>query len=341
MHVKALRKFLWVANTLLVMGIVAYALFFFILGGAQRKGWRSGEVILTKRNLPEAAPDVKMDKVMPRDTFRICAELVIDGDLPPEIVDTGGPENVPVVPPLAQNYDLHWLMQPTEDVLGAVASLFHKSTEKYVHVQVGEYVEFKRTGKHSAGDWKLVAVSARTPWTAEFVSGGPDGEETRVTLDQVRDKWGKFGEGPPDGIKEIPEGGEGPGVSKVKKQPRERPTRELVETSEGVYDVPPEEEEWWGEYGEDEFEKKVALEVVKVDGKPQGLMFKSVEKDSMMERRGVRSGDILISINDKPVSSRQGVVNYVKGEGKGLSRYTVVIERNGKEITRTYNVKKK
>ncbi len=37
-------------------------------------------------------------------------------------------------------------------------------------------------------------------------------------------------------------------------------------------------------------------------------LFKSVEKDSMIQRRGVKSGDILKSINGKPVRTRQEII---------------------------------
>ena len=251
MQVKSLRKLLWVANTLLVLGIVAYALFFFILSGVRRDGWRSAEQFLTKRNLPEAAPDVKTDKVLPYDTYLVCAQLVVDGDLPPEVVPTDDKEDAVKIPPLAQDYELHWVLCHGSDVTSSFAHLFHKTSKKYVHIMVGEYVEFVRTGKHVPGDWKLVSVSATTPWIAEFVADSEEGEDQRVKLDQVRDPHSNLGSGPPEGIKEIGDG-TGEQVSLVKKQPRERPTRELVPVGPNEFDVPPEESEWWGEYGEAE-----------------------------------------------------------------------------------------
>jgi hypothetical protein len=188
------------------------------------------------------------------------------------------------------------------------------------------------------GDWKLVAVSAiPSPWRAEFVQ---DGSDEKVTVEQVRKDPGEFGKGPIASVKEVEENN-GPGIGTLKKQPRDRPTRELVEIRENEFNVPAEEEQWWGEYGEEELTEKVALETAKVGGKSIGLMFKSVEKGSMIQRRGVKSGDILKSINGKPVRTRQEVVNYLNKEGKGLKQYTVVMERDGKEIKKVYNVKPK
>jgi len=339
MSVKGLRKLLWVANTLLVLGIVAYALFFFILGGVRKEGTRMPEKLLTKRNLPEAAPDVTTDKVLPFDTYQVVYQIVIDGEPPVEEGPVDPLEKDAPVPPLAQDYDLLWVAVSIDDPLGSYAHLEYKKDKKTaITVQVGEFVEFVRTGSHVNGDWKLVLVSAiPSPWRAEFVQ---DGTGEQVTLEQVREDPGELENGPLVDPKEIGDAA-GPGVSLPKKQPRERPTRELVEIRENEFNVPPEEQEWWGAYGEDELTSKVALEPAKVDGKSIGLMFKSVEKKSMMERRGVKSGDILKSINGKPVRTRQGIVNYLNKEGKGLKRYEVIIERNGKDIKKVYHVKPK
>jgi len=337
MSVKGLRKILWVANTLLVLGIVAYALFFFILGGVRKQGVRTPEKLLTKRNLPEAAPDVKTDKVLPFDTYSVIYQIVIDGE-PPVVekpIDPGAA--APEVPPIAEDYNLLWVAVSTSP-LGSYAHLEHKASKKIYAVQVGEFVEYVRTGTRVDGDWKLVAVSAiPSPWRADFIQ---DGSEEKVTIEQVREEPGELGTGPIAKVKDIV-ANSGHGVGLVEKQPRDRPTRELVEIRKNEFNVPPEEEAWWGEYGEEEITDKVAFEVHKVKGKASGLMFKTIDKGSMMQRRGVKSGDILKSINGKPVKSRQGIINYLNKEGKGLKRYTVVIERNGKEIKKVYNVKPK
>ena len=60
----------------------------------------------------------------------------------------------------------------------------------------------------------------------------------------------------------------------------------------------------------------------------------------LCQRRGLLPGDKVKSINGTPVNSRQDAVSYVKGPGKGLTRYLVVIERKGRMITMTYDVRK-
>lgn len=65
-----------------------------------------------------------------------------------------------------------------------------------------------------------------------------------------------------------------------------------------------------------------------------------IEPDSLAYKRGFRQGDILISINGYPVHTKTGAINYVK-EHPDLSKYIVEIERNGKPITKVFNVPKK
>ena len=53
------------------------------------------------------------------------------------------------------------------------------------------------------------------------------------------------------------------------------------------------------------------------------------------KRYGVKTGDVLISINGTPVVSRSGAVRYFN-QNPDLGRYTVVIERLGRQISKTY-----
>jgi hypothetical protein len=339
MQIKFLRKLLWVTNTLLVLGIVAYALFFFILGGARKRGAQPAEKILGGR-LPSAAPDVEQKKLKPWTLFGPVHELVIDGEPPVEV--TQDPEAGPVetVPPLARDYKLRWIAVNLRDPSGSWAHLEYTSGDKkLVTVQVGEFVEYTRTLQRKDGDWQLVSVELTETGEEKAVFRREDSDES-VTLLAERAEPGQLGKGAPGEPKALVVN-EGPGVGLYQKQPRERPTREAIEIRDNEFEVPPEEQSWWSDYGEEELTDKVALETAKVGGKAVGLMFKSVEKKSMVARRGVKSGDILKSINGKPVRSRQEVINYVNGEGKGLKTYTILIERNGKDITKTYHVKKK
>jgi hypothetical protein len=52
---------------------------------------------------------------------------------------------------------------------------------------------------------------------------------------------------------------------------------------------------------------------------------------------GVQTGDVLVSINGEPVTSKAQAIEYVKAHDD-LSKYVVVIRRKGREITKTYLV---
>jgi S1-C subfamily serine protease len=81
--------------------------------------------------------------------------------------------------------------------------------------------------------------------------------------------------------------------------------------------------------------KSVKTQVAKdkKTGKTLGLKITSMGPNSPAEKFDVRPGDILVSIDGKPVESRSDAVNIIQGMSKDVSRVTVVIDRNGRKIT--------
>jgi hypothetical protein len=71
-------------------------------------------------------------------------------------------------------------------------------------------------------------------------------------------------------------------------------------------------------------------------GKELGLRITGLDAESPADRFDVRPGDILVSIDGKPVRSRSDAINIVQGMSPETTRVTVVIDRNGRMIT--YNV---
>ena len=69
------------------------------------------------------------------------------------------------------------------------------------------------------------------------------------------------------------------------------------------------------------------------------MIVRKLESSSLAAKRGLRQGDVIKSINGVAVNSREEAVTYVKGPGKGRSRYDVVVERSGRLVTFTYNVR--
>jgi len=321
MRIKGLKKLLWVLNTLLVCGIVAYALFFFILGGVRRRGARSPEQVLGK--LPKATTGIKDADKVPVDFFRYIHELPINGDPPPPPVEAVDPGEAVRIPPLAQNYKLLWTKVDVGNPWASFAHLESRKTAgKTTHVSLGQKVD----------RWKLILVEN---YKAKF----EDENGESVVLEVDRPEPDSFGTAGGKDEPDVPDRIGGKPKEPVTKD--SGPHREAIERSPNNWEVPPEEVEYWGEFGEQVAEDVGVLTVTDPKTKKAvGLQIKSIKERSILNRRGVKTGDILKSINGNPVRSRQDVLNYLKGTGKGLSRYQLVVERNGRDVTTTYNVKR-
>lgn len=74
-----------------------------------------------------------------------------------------------------------------------------------------------------------------------------------------------------------------------------------------------------------------------VDGKPSGISVDQIGEDPISRRVGIRSGDVVRSINEKRVNS----INDIVRESKRLENapeIRVVIERNGRQRTLVYKI---
>ena len=67
----------------------------------------------------------------------------------------------------------------------------------------------------------------------------------------------------------------------------------------------------------------------------KSIKLSSVDEDSIVYKRGFRSGDVLISINGFPVSSKSAAINYLK-QHPDDGRYVVEIDRHGRRVTQTF-----
>jgi len=71
-------------------------------------------------------------------------------------------------------------------------------------------------------------------------------------------------------------------------------------------------------------------------GRRAGIQIQDVRRGSVAERHGVRSGDVLISINGHSVTSEQEAIKFVKNNQEKYTTWDVVIENMGKRRTMTY-----
>ena len=72
-------------------------------------------------------------------------------------------------------------------------------------------------------------------------------------------------------------------------------------------------------------------------GEIDGIQITSVASGSLPSQHGVSKGDVIKSINGHKVSSVNGAINYVKANADTTNKWVAVIERQGREMTLTFN----
>jgi hypothetical protein len=75
-------------------------------------------------------------------------------------------------------------------------------------------------------------------------------------------------------------------------------------------------------------------------GNPRGVRITALpeSKTPLAPSHGLFMGDVIRSINGVAVSSKEEIVEYLRGPGKGLPKYKLVVELNGAERTVVYRV---
>jgi hypothetical protein len=71
-------------------------------------------------------------------------------------------------------------------------------------------------------------------------------------------------------------------------------------------------------------------------GKRAGVEITDVKPGSIAARHGVKSGDIIISINGYPVNSKQEAIKFVKNNKDIYTVWEVVVENMGRRTTKVY-----
>lgn len=70
-------------------------------------------------------------------------------------------------------------------------------------------------------------------------------------------------------------------------------------------------------------------------GKPDGFMVSNIKNGSIFEKMGLRSGDVIRGVNDRPITSADDMLELYRGLQSG-SEINLNIKRRGKEETLTY-----
>lgn len=117
--------------------------------------------------------------------------------------------------------------------------------------------------------------------------------------------------------------------------------RAFQDPATGDWIIPPEERTWLERFGEKDVWSRLGTKLdTDAQGVSRGLRITTLpeERTPLAPTHGIYLNDVIRSINGVPVASKEDVLNYLRGDGKGLERYEVVIDGNGRERTVVYRV---
>ncbi len=121
------------------------------------------------------------------------------------------------------------------------------------------------------------------------------------------------------------------------------PQQAFRDPASGEFVIPHDEQVWWETYGEKKVLERLQLQEVTdpKDATPRGVKLKrQPETGTPLEgSRGINAGDVIVSINGQPIRTKADILAYLRGPGRGLARYEVVVDTSGKERTVVYNLR--
>ncbi len=347
MRIEKIRKLVWLANVLLGVGLAWYA---FTLFSDSDPRYRYVKDLGETSDRDTESPQVEVAKQ--KSWYELLLTLPKDGERPAPEVDLGPTEveekiEKGAVAQLADLIGYSWVFIPTEDgppqttdesqahlklkkqggreVWIPIGEVIPGSAWRFVDLIVDESakkakaiftpIEGEDAGNPHELDFVVSKTATSLPTTMHSTSGGgvgPDGNGGDVGT------GGSPEEFTVDDIPVFPEG-----TTRFAVTPRER---RLL--------------------SREDFQKEEIGNISSVSwknpdtGKYEGIQIKKVARRTYAYKRGVRDGDIVISINGKPVTGRAGVIKYLKSdEGKDQKQYVVVMRTaTGAQKQLVYNV---
>lgn len=119
--------------------------------------------------------------------------------------------------------------------------------------------------------------------------------------------------------------------------------QQAFQNADGEWVIPDQEQLWIEKFGEADIWSKLATKAdVDKDGVPRGLRIMSFPETgtALAPSHGIGQGDIIRSINGVAVTSKEEILNYLRGDGRGLEKYDVVVETDGAKRTVVYRVRR-
>lgn len=322
MRVRQVQTLVWLGNVL-------------VLAGAGWVGWnfvstKKAQAKTAKPEWPEVAAK-PIDSRWPGEVkaFTHIWETPVNGPPPPPPEVKG-----PIVVKKDPAEEFREKLQITGGMLGSSSTTTVNFTfdSKAATLRLGEKLE-------GAGrSWQFVRFDferATGKATARFVSGDLD-----VVVSQVPPSMKPLTDEESGKFTASYGGAVDPNL--VRREKIDRPG--YFDKVSGEWTVTHEESLWWDLWGEAEVLSKLsARSETDPEGNARGVRLLSVPSPSALlpDGRGLRQGDLVRSVNGVPTKDLKDVTNYLRGEGRGLPRYVVVIERDGTEKTVVYNVERR
>ena len=323
MRIRQVQTLVWIGNVLVLAGAgwVAW-------GFVQTKKAQSGA---GKAEWPEV-PAKPMPSVGPGDAkgFEHIWKTPVDGQIPP-------PPEVKIEKPVQVDPAVEFKnkLQITGGMVGSsvTTSIQFTFDGQAKTLRLGETIDgVGKSWQFIRFEWDRNSGTAN----ARFVSGDLDVLVSQkppglkpLTDDETKKFVAEFAPGGPID------------PNAVREDKIQRPA--FLDRATGEWTVTSEEALWWETFGESAFFVKLAAKTeTDAEGKPRGVRLMTVPSPpALAGGRGILQGDLIVSINKVPVRELTDVVAYLRGDGRCLERYDVVVERDGAQKALVYKVERR
>ena len=302
LNAKKANALIWVGNILLIVGIVAFALQFLIMPEIRTRDF-DPPISIPLRKETQDETDVK--------ALSNLLNPLVPGVKDKDVAVKSGPVKL-------QGTD-----QITGDATSHVAYLSLPARQLNVNAYVGEAVKDDSTGVEvpELAGWRLKSV---TPKSATFTVNG---ETKTLQLEEI------VASAPPPPGPFSPGAGLQAGVAwdAAKFTTKKDPARS--NDSQEAWNMDRKEVDW-AAANVDTILSQVSLEVYSGGG----LKINSVPEGTFVSDRGLRSGDVLRSVNGQQVTSIQQLGDVMRSLSKNATTLSIAVDRSGRMYTLTYTV---
>ncbi|MFT5284520.1 MAG: hypothetical protein ACI8TQ_000677 [Planctomycetota bacterium] len=222
------------------------------------------------------------------------------------------------------------------------ASVHYKSNvDEHLMQSNSEVVLFE--GDKLPGKYSFISVASIKPDAVEFAFEDQDGEESREP-ESVKPPEYQYGEGIGSGITRVDENGkllmpERESLIPINDQTPEFNYDETREIRKGQFVIGTKDAENFGRNYSSILSREMETGRYRdpKTNRYSGIQVKRISAGSIVSSHGLQAGDIIKSINGDPVTSTQEAIKYVKTNSDVTSHWVALVERQGKDITLTYD----